>query len=160
MNNVKFLLSIFIGIFAYVIISIFAGPDGIWAYKQLNNQKNILSTNVEKIQKINDTLTLDYKALEDDVGFISSRARSLGFIYEGEKLVKIQGISDNEMSVYDTGSFVVLEDISYVSEKLCKILGVLCFGLSFSILGLIDLKSKNRVNSIMVATTVFNDCKD
>ena len=117
MNNVKFLLSIFIGIFAYVIISIFAGPDGIWAYKQLNNQKNILSTNVEKIQKINDTLTLDYKALEDDVGFISSRARSLGFIYEGEKLVKIQGISDNEMSVYDTGSFVVLEDISYVSEN-------------------------------------------
>ena len=105
MNYVKFLLSISIGILVYVLVATFAGPDGIWAYNQLSEQKNVLSTNVEKVQKINDTLILDHRALENDVGIITSKARNLGFIYEGEKLVKISGIStvvpQKEINIYD-----------------------------------------------------------
>ena len=56
MNYVKFLLSISIGILVYVLVATFAGPDGIWAYNQLSEQKNVLSTNVEKVQKINENV--------------------------------------------------------------------------------------------------------
>lgn len=159
MNNVKFLLSILVGIFAYVMISIFAGPDGIWAYNQLANQKNILSTNVDRITKINDTLNLDYIALENDVGIITSKARNLGFIYDGESLVKINGISDNSASFYNTGSIVSLEKISYVSEKNCKIIGLICFVLSISIFGLIDLKSRKSIRPVTVTASVFPEYK-
>jgi cell division protein FtsB len=159
MNNVKFLLSVSIGILAYVLIVIFAGPDGLWAYNQLGEQKNILSINVEKIQKINDNLYLDHKALENDVGMITSRARNLGFIYEGEKLIKINGIAENNVSVYDTGSVVKLGEISYVSEDICKLLGLACFLMSLTIFCLVDLKSKNRLKTVAVATSVFSDYK-
>ncbi len=159
MNNVKYLLSVFIGIFVYVAAVVFAGPDGIWAYNQLSEQKNVLATNVEKVQKINDTLNLDYRALQNDVGMITSRARNLGFIYDGEKLIKIKGFSENSFSVYDTGSMISLGEISFLSEKNCKILGFLCFLLSLSIFALLSLKSKNPINSVAIATSVFTDYK-
>lgn len=159
MNYVKFLLSISIGILVYVLVATFAGPDGIWAYNQLSEQKNVLSTNVEKVQKINDTLILDHRALENDVGIITSKARNLGFIYEGEKLVKISGISEKGVSVYDTGSIVKLEEISFISEQSCKILGFVCFLLSLTIFSLTGLKAKNRLKPMAVASSVFTQYK-
>ena len=159
MNYVKFLLSISIGILVYVLVATFAGPDGIWAYNQLSEQKNVLSTNIEKVQKINDTLILDHRALENDVGIITSKARNLGFIYEGEKLVKISGISEKGVSVYDTGSIVKLEEISFISEQSCKILGFVCFLLSLTIFSLTGLKSKNRLKPMAVASSVFTQYK-
>lgn len=159
MNNVKFLTSISIGIFVYVLVSIFAGPDGIWAYNQLNYQKNILSTNVEKITKINDTLNLDYLALENDVGIITSKARSLGFIYEGEKLIKINGISDQGKSFYDTGSIISLEEITFLPEKSCKIICLMGFILSFIIFLLVDLKIKSKNKPVTVSNSVFTECR-
>lgn len=156
MNYVKFLLSISIGILAYVLVTIFAGPDGIWAYNQLSEQKNVLSSNVDKVQKINDALVLDHRALENDVGIITSKARNLGFIYEGEKLVKISGISEKGVSVYDTGSIIKLDEISFVSEQSCKILGFICFLLSFTIFSLTGIKSRNRLKPMAVASSVFS----
>lgn len=159
MNNIKFLTSISIGILAYVLISIFAGTDGIWAYNQLNLQKNILSTNVDRITKINDTLILDQIALENDVGIITSKARELGFIYEGEKLIKINGISNNEKSFYDTGAAIVLEDISCVSEQSCKLIGFICFILSLLIMNLVEYKMKGSVRAVTMTASVFVDIK-
>ena len=104
-------------------------------------------------------MILDHRALENDVGIITSKARNLGFIYEGEKLVKISGISEKGVSVYDTGSIVKLEEISFISEQSCKILGFVCFLLSLTIFSLTGLKSKNRLKPMAVASSVFTQYK-
>ena len=159
MNNFKFLLSICVGMLFYVLISVFAGRDGVWAYNQLSEHKNVLSLNLEKVRKINETLKLDYVALDRDVGIITSRARELGYIYEGENLVKINGLQNEEASVYDTGAFVQMIEISYVSEKTCKLIGLIGFLLTLTLSFLTSVKkySKNRLRVVSVATSIFDE---
>ena len=70
-----------------------------------------------------------------------------------------QKVSDNSASFYNTGSIVSLEKISYVSEKNCKIIGLICFVLSISIFCLIDLKSRKSIRPVTVTASVFPEYK-
>lgn len=144
MTRIKFLLSILIGMAVYVVVSLIGGQNGAWAYNQLNEQKMKIASNVVAVQKLNDELKLELTALENDYAIIASRARNLGYIYDNEKIVKITGISDKEQSVYNTGIIVKRNSISFVPERSCKIIGLVCFILCLLIFLLTDVKQKRR----------------
>lgn len=152
MTRIKFMISVCIGTLVYILISIIAGRNGIYAYNQLYEQKMRLTSNVAQLQKVNDVLSSECNALRTDRSIIESYARNLGFAYEGEKMIKITGIGIAEHIVYDTGTVVRIEDISFVPEYICKIAGLAGFVISMIIMLFMSLNSERNktVEAVLV----------
>lgn len=120
MKTAKYLPALLAGTLAYATISIFWGRSGVWAQKQLEEQKKVISVHTQEIQKINDELNLEKTAIRDDADVIAAYARKLDYVFEDEKLVKIKGLAVSEPSLYDTGTVLKSAPVAYVSEWFCK----------------------------------------
>ena len=136
MTRTKILSAVFIGTLVYVLLSFFAGRDGIIVYNRLQKQKRAISRQTALIQKINEELLLERTALEKDKDVIAAYARKLDYVSEGEKLVKITGLKPYEAPLYDTGTVVRREPIAFMSERTCKACGIAFFALTFVLLAL------------------------
>ena len=132
----KTLSAFFAGTLVYVLLSFFAGRDGIIVYNQLQKQKRAISRQTSLIQKIHDELSLERTALEKDTDVIAAYARKLDYVSEGEKLVKITGLRPYEAPLYDTGTVVRRSPIAFMSERTCKACGIAFFALTFVLLAL------------------------
>ena len=88
MKRLKILSAALAGTLIYVLLSVMAGQDGIFAEKQLKEQKRILSARAAKIQIINESLKLEKTALEKDYDVIEGLARKMGYVSSGDKIVK------------------------------------------------------------------------
>lgn len=152
MRKITILLSISLGTLVYVLVSLFCGQNGLWAESQLATQKIDLCTNIAKIQKINDELVLEHTALMQDTEVISAHARRLGFVKEGEHLVKISGIPPITQKAYSVGNFYKRSQIQFVPEKICKILGICVSFLVFFISFLVFLGEKNSKTQAVKST--------
>ena len=148
MRKNTILLSISIGTLVYVLISLFCGQNGLWAESQLALQKMNLCNNIAEIQKINDELSLEYTALTKDNEVISAHARRLGFVNDGEKIVKISGIPPITQKAYSVGKFYKLDSIQFIPEYICKIIGISVSCLCFFICFLVFISEKNNVKSV------------
>lgn len=115
----------------YVLISLCGGRDGVLAARQLQEQKRILSSKTEEIQRLNDSLILEYTALEKDFDVIAAFARKLGYVKEGEKLVKINGLVTPSDFIFDTGRPIKALEPFCLPEWFCKLLGVIAFFLVY-----------------------------
>ena len=124
----------------YVCISLSGGKDGFFATSQLQEQKRILSGKTEEIQRLHDSLALEYTALEKDPDVIRAFARKLGYVQEGEKLVKINGLVTASDYVFDAGRAVKAVDPFYLPEWFCKLLGVMGFALVYGVELVRDLR--------------------
>ena len=90
----------------------------------------------------------------DDIPMQRIACREYAASHPDWKIIK--EISEKGVSVYDTGSIIKLDEISFVSEQSCKILGFICFLLSFTIFSLTGIKSRNRLKPMAVASSVFS----
>lgn len=136
MTRLKWLLAILAGTFAYIILSFAYGKNGIFAYRQLQEQKSEISIHTAAIQRINDELFLEYTALQNDSEVIAAYARKLDYIASGEKLVKITGLRPAETKIYDTGTVLRRKEVEWLPEAVCKAAGF-CVFLFFSLIFII-----------------------
>lgn len=144
MNIMRFLLSIFVGTFVYVLLSFSCGESGLWAEMQLNKQKEQLITNINCIQTIHEDLSIHQTALLEDSVVIASYAKNLGFLHEGEKIVKISGIQSRVHTISDIGKKYLKSEIQYVPEWICKSLGFVFFFLVL-VIQILKVLSKKTV---------------
>ena len=143
MKKMNFLLSVTAGTLVYVLVNLFFGSSGLWAEHQLIKQRKNLSQNIAEIQRINEELSVEYTALLKDDQVIASYARKLGFVSDGEHIVKFTGISNMNEKVYKTGNYYVCAKIQSIPEWICKLLGICVFALCMLLsilLNLTDIK--------------------
>jgi len=142
----RLLVSALAGTFIYVLVSFTCGTDGIWADGQLREQKRILSARADEIQKINDSLTLEYTALEKDPDVIAGFARKMGYVRDGEKVVKINGLINIDEYHFETGMPVKSVEPYSLPEWFCKVAGLLMFFVTMLYLKLEDFRgSENEI---------------
>ena len=153
MLRLRILISACIGTFVYVVVSIIGGQDGFIAYSQMKEQRQRLSINTTELEHINDNLQERYLSLKQDADVIASYARKLGYVHDGEKLVKIAGMLPLQEPLYDAGTVLHAEKPSYIPESVCKILAIIFFSLSFIILS-ITRNSKNLHSRYRTSTQV------
>ena len=163
MKRFSFLIASFLGILTYVILSLIGGKDGFLSENQLNQQKQILSIHTAEIQKINDELTLEYMALQKDPDVIAAYARKLGYISEGEKLVKVKGIPAYETQIFDPGTVIQPEPVRYVSESVCKCTALAIFFLVYIVLflydynrGLVDFTVRKKKFTVIKGNSLYD----
>ncbi len=118
----------FAGTFVYVTLSLSYGKDGIWAAKQLTEQKRLLSIHTDELQKLNNSLELEYNALRNDPEVISAFAKKLDYVADGEKIVKINGLYTSDVYKYGTGTPIKSAECTYIPEWFCKLFSLLVYG--------------------------------
>lgn len=120
MKRAKYLFVLFIGTLVYVTLSLTVGQNSFSCYRQMEEQKRIVSKQKADIQNINNDLSLELTALKKDRAVIAAYARKLDYVADGEKLVKITGLKPLTNTIYDTGTVVRHVEPEFVSENLCK----------------------------------------
>lgn len=139
----RLLVAALAGTAIYVLVSFTCGRDGIWADGQLREQKRILSARADEIQKINDSLTLEYKALDKDPDVIAGFARKMGYVRDGEKLVKINGLIAIDEYHFETGTPIKSIEPYSLPEWFCKVSGLLMFFVTYLYLMVRDFRPKD-----------------
>lgn len=147
MSRIKVLVAVFLGTLAYVFVSVGFGPESFWASQQLNEQKQIISVNLQHIQQVNENLTLEQKGLKVDPDVIAAYAKKLGYIYPDEKLIRLKGISSPTDFVPETGTPITIGKINFVPEWLCKLSGIFIFGCFMTIFAMQELRKKLQVKN-------------
>lgn len=143
MKRAKYLFIFFIGTLTYVLLSMTIGQNSISCFKQLTEQKRILSTHEAKLENINGELTLEVNALKFDKEVIAAYARKLDYVSDGEKLVKINGLQRSEPPLFNTGTVLKHMEPSYLSEDYCKMFAIIISLLTFIVLFLYDIGKGN-----------------
>ena len=140
----RILVAALAGTAIYVLVSFTCGRDGIWADGQLREQKRILSARADEIQKINDSLSLEYTALEKDPDVIAGFARKMGYVRDGEKIVKINGLIALDEYHFETGTPIKSIEPYSLPEWFCKVVGLLMFFVAYLYLMLKDFGVRER----------------
>ena len=135
MKCAKYLFSFFVGTLIYVCLSLCVGQNSIRCYRQLEEQKILLSQRASEIQNINTELSLELAALQSDRAVIAAYARKLDYVRDGEKIVKITGLKPAQTTLYDTGTVLRHENPEFLGDDVCKLISVfitiLCLGVTF-----------------------------
>ena len=141
----RVLVAALAGTAIYVLVSFTCGTDGIWADGQLRGQKRILSARADEIQKINDSLSLEYTALEKDPDVIAGFARKMGYVRDGEKVVKINGLISIDEYHFETGTPIKSIEPYSLPEWFCKMSGLLMFFVTYLYLMVKDYRAKEQI---------------
>lgn len=125
MKRYQLIFSVFLGTLLYSILSFYVGPRGVWPMSQLIEQKRRISINLDSLYEINQEMNDHLQNLSSDPDTISVYAHELGYISEGEQLIKLAGFSGGINRNLFAGSVVVSDEPKYLPEWLCKLLGIM-----------------------------------
>lgn len=144
MRHIKYLLPVVVCTFVYVLLSVMFGQNSIKCYSDMEYQKKIISKQTSKLQNINNELTLELTALQNDKDVIAAYARKLNYVKSDEKIVKINGLKPAQTTLYDTGSVIYHEKTIFLAEKYCKIIALFFCFLTFILVFLTDSNKNNN----------------
>nr|WP_245580752.1 septum formation initiator family protein [Borrelia coriaceae] len=82
------MLSIYTGVISYFIITPLFGETGIVNYKKLNSNLNLMKNYIEKLKKIQKTLTTKYINLQISKPAILKEASKLGYYPKNSIIIK------------------------------------------------------------------------
>jgi cell division protein FtsB len=143
MLKIKVLVAFCLGTAVYVFVSLFGGQDGVWAARQLAEQRQQINARTNTIITINNELSIKYTALKQDPDIIAAYARNLGYVSNSEKLVKINGLLPRGQVMYDPGVVLKRDKIAFFPEWVCKLSGVIVGALAFVFFVLLNGSSKS-----------------
>ena len=156
MIKLRLLTALCMGVFVYVFSAILGGQDGIWASSQLQEQKTLISAHTAQIQKLNDELTAASDSLRYDSDVIASYAKKMGYVHEGEVLVKISGLSQVQEPIYDTGTIMKFQPVMFIPEWVCKLTGILVALLVAAVLLLNDYRKGDFSRRSFVGVPLYD----
>jgi len=98
---------------------------------QLMNQTKLISGNLDELYTINEDLDARMKNLSSDPDTITVYAHELGYISNGEKLIKLAGFSGRIDRNLIPGSAISLDKPDFLPEWICKLFGLASGFLAF-----------------------------
>ncbi len=116
----KIILPIFAFAIVYSFLSIFFGPKGIFAFRQLTQERDQLMQHVQSLSDTGDMLTIRIANLSSDPETIAVYARELGYVHKNEGLIKLLHFSGSIERHEDAGSLYSIENPKFLSDNLCK----------------------------------------
>lgn len=140
MIKLRLLTALCVGVLVYVFSAMLGGKDGVWAAGQLQEQKRLMSAHTAEIQRLNDELTIECDSLRHDDDVVAAYARKLGYVSDREFIVKISGLAQTQERLYDTGSVMRFQQVTFIPEWVCKATGLVAGILAAAVLLLNDYR--------------------
>jgi cell division protein FtsB len=124
MKSMRRLLLIFVVGFAIASILIyFFGDSGLFAYRRLDDYRQSLAINVEKLQARNTGLAQELTSLRDDPQRSLVMAREIGLYRAGDEVVKLEGLARPPES-YEVGDLLKLRKNKTTRNTIFKATGI------------------------------------
>ena len=130
----------FVMTLAYTLLSFFFGATGIYAQKKLEEELKNLMKNINMINQKGEELDIMIKNLTSDEQTIKIFAHDLGYINEGEGLIKLTSFKAYPLRDMTCGDAITIHKPAFISDSLCKRFAFL-MGLVSLIIEILILKS-------------------
>ena len=124
MKAINWVISLWVSIIAYTLLSLFVGARGLSAYNQLKKERDAQAMNLDNLKTINQRLEGDKDALLYDSDAIIVYARDLGYGAENERLVRIVGLSGMGTHRYAAGQVIVPAKQQHLSNQAIRIISL------------------------------------
>lgn len=99
--------------------------------KQLGSEKERVNENLKSLEGINQELDSIFRNLSSDPDTIAVYAHELGYIRDQERLIKLADFTGGIDRNYSPGQALKTVQPSYLSEWICKTIGLLSGLLAF-----------------------------
>lgn len=139
MNYFKILVSLWVSVAVYTVLSIFFGATGIFAMQYISAERDRLAENLSHLQEINVELNGSLDALRYDKDTLSLYARDLGYGKDDERFIRIVDLHYVSGNHQKAGELLIPKRLKTLSEDLLRVISLitgLCVyvGLSISTL--------------------------
>ena len=124
MKALKYLISLWVAIIVYALLTLFLGARGISAYRQLKNEHDMQMENLEGLKRINLKLEGVKDALLYDSDTIAVYARELGYGVESERFVRIVGLSGTVKPSYTAGQVLTASPQNHLSNQAIRVIAL------------------------------------
>lgn len=114
------LVVVFFSVLCYSILTSLFGEKGFYAQEALKAQVSTMEAHVAALQEQEISLSNKVLNLSYDYDTIKTRAHELGFINDGEFMIKLTNYNKNENHNLDPGQYIVPEEITFISDRLIK----------------------------------------
>lgn len=134
MSHIKIVLPFFVGTFVYSLIGLLAGPKGILPMRELELERSRVRANLEVLSETHDSLETSLNNLSSDADTITVYAHELGYVREGERLIRLAGFSGGIDRKLVPGTIVTARSPSSLSEWICKLAGLVFGALTYTLI--------------------------
>ena len=94
--------------------------------RQLESQREAVGANLDSLTLIRDDLDSRLKNLSADPDTISVYAHELGYVAEGERLIKLAGFAGGVDRAMATGQAIRITKPEHLPEWVCKLIALVC----------------------------------
>lgn len=143
MKTLRIILPLFIGTLVYSLLVLSFGPKGFVPMMQLEREKQTVSANLNALYELRDDLKAKLDNLSADPDTISIYAHELGYVYEGERLIRLAGFSGGIDRNLVPGTVRRMKDPSFLPEWICKLSGICAGFLAFFLFAHVTRKSND-----------------
>lgn len=130
----------FVMAIVYALLSFFFGATGVYSQKKLEEEVTNVVKNINLINKKGVELDVLIKNLTSDEQTIKIFAHDLGYINEGESIIKLTSLKSDPLRDMSYGSAITIHKAAFISDSLCKRFAFL-MGLVSLIIEILILKS-------------------
>jgi len=119
-------VALYIGIAAYCLLSVVAGPAGFFAYRELEARREVMVRNMESLGSTNEALRTELDSLRSDPARAGREARALGYLAPGETALVVAGDDRSRgQRRLEPGSVIKAKAPVPLSDALIKELSIL-----------------------------------
>ena len=145
---VNVIFPIFIAISSYSLLTFFFGESGIYSHKKLEDEQINIIRNIGDIRKKGVELDVIIKNLTSDEQTIQIFAHDLGYVADGETIVKLPSFKPDVLSDINYGTALEIHRSSFISDSLCKkfatLMGLIAFIIEILITKSYDYKEERE----------------
>lgn len=120
----KIVTPLFTFVMVYSFLSIFLGPKGFFALQQLKQQRDTLVHHVQMLSETGEHLNIKIANLASDPDTIAVHAHELGYVHQGEGLIKLLHFSGLGEQRDNAGEVYAIQQPQSLSDTLCKSIAV------------------------------------
>ena len=93
----RLLLTLYIAVSLYLLLSLYYGPSGLKASANLESYRNVLEENIAELKGINRDLIRKCKPY-NEMNTIRLRAYEMGYLEENQKKIYLKGVVKSDVS--------------------------------------------------------------
>lgn len=116
----KIVSAVFATVICYTMLTCIYGKKGYYTQKALAAQIAEMRVHVENLQQTEMLLSDKVLNLSYDYDTIRIYANELGYISEGQRMIKLQNKNGADIHEFSPGKYLVLPEISYMSDTVIK----------------------------------------